>query len=463
MEKEKSTNASRKRIGLSKYVIVGVLVVIVAIAGVATYWLMRPTDTPPSTSVTLTLCGWTGGDSISLKAAADFMELHPNVKIDYLTWAAADYYEKIVSLMLVQPQKADIISVDWGYSRNFATVPFIHDIESFPETAELKSRLSTAALNLFTIDGKLYGLPSFVGEYMCFWNKEDFAKINITEPPTTWAGLMEAMVKFKQEGIYDKPLMPGFTATVWYGAQVDWVMLTANIGGKDAKLFGPGPDYEPLFLNSSSPGYKAAQLMVDMKQKYDLLDPAAMESTVTEQKNAAMAGLIPFVLRASSHDVDDLNGNKSQTQGQWDIFPAPDAGWNIVRGAYYALTTNLMTKKDANTQKWAWEFLKFIGGPAYSKLSYMSKLEGFGWKELWNDPEIVAQTQKYCSVDLLQQVQATSVPVSTVASVYDSVFFPEWRLTSSVWLQDAMNGKKTLDEALQGIADMTANLVDKYS
>jgi raffinose/stachyose/melibiose transport system substrate-binding protein len=90
--------------------------------------------------------------------------------------------------------------------------------------------LGQAAVKLYQVDGKQYGIPyntSMVG----FWyNKDLFAKAGIAAPPATWDELLQDVQKLKDAGITPIAVGAGdkWPAHFWYS------YLMVRLGGADA-------------------------------------------------------------------------------------------------------------------------------------------------------------------------------------------------------------------------------------
>ncbi|GAB3809998.1 extracellular solute-binding protein [Micromonospora zhanjiangensis] len=87
-----------------------------------------------------------------------------------------------------------------------------------------------AATKPFTIDGKIYGVPFDTGMIGFWYNKDLFAKANITAPPTTWAELLDTVRKIKAAGITPVSLAG---KAKWPGHYY-WAYLAMRIGGLGA-------------------------------------------------------------------------------------------------------------------------------------------------------------------------------------------------------------------------------------
>jgi len=85
-------------------------------------------------------------------------------------------------------------------------------------TDETKSALGEATLSAFSIDGKVYGMPSAVLPGGIYYSKDLFEQAGITETPTTMDELSDAVDKLKAAGI--EPIALGakdaWPAAHWY-------------------------------------------------------------------------------------------------------------------------------------------------------------------------------------------------------------------------------------------------------
>ncbi|MFG1914799.1 extracellular solute-binding protein [Micromonospora sp. NPDC048898] len=90
--------------------------------------------------------------------------------------------------------------------------------------------LLPAAMEPYTIDGKIYGVPFDIGMVGFWYNKDLFTRAGITAAPTTWTGLLDAVRKLKGAGITPIAL----AGKDKWPAHFYWSYLAMRIGGKDA-------------------------------------------------------------------------------------------------------------------------------------------------------------------------------------------------------------------------------------
>jgi raffinose/stachyose/melibiose transport system substrate-binding protein len=95
------------------------------------------------------------------------------------------------------------------------------------DVKSLTDGMLPAALQPFTIDGKIYGIPFDIGMVGFWYNKDLFAAAGVTAPPTTWSGLLDTIRKLKAAGTVPIALAG---KEKWPGHYY-WAYLAMRIGG----------------------------------------------------------------------------------------------------------------------------------------------------------------------------------------------------------------------------------------
>ncbi|MET8087388.1 extracellular solute-binding protein [Micromonospora sp. NPDC005194] len=98
------------------------------------------------------------------------------------------------------------------------------------DVKDLVSGILPAAMQPYTIDGKIYGIPFDIGMVGFWYNKDLFARAGITEPPTTWTGVLDAVRKLKTAGITPVAI----AGKDKWPAHFYWSYLAMRIGGVGA-------------------------------------------------------------------------------------------------------------------------------------------------------------------------------------------------------------------------------------
>ena len=97
--------------------------------------------------------------------------------------------------------------------------------------AAWKARFVPAAVQAYTINGKVYGVPMHTAQVGFFYNKDLFAKAGVDASSIkTWDDLLGAVKKLQAAGI--TPIITG-GADKW-PVHFYWSHLAMRIGGKEA-------------------------------------------------------------------------------------------------------------------------------------------------------------------------------------------------------------------------------------
>ncbi len=201
----------------------------------------------------------------------EFEKAHTGVDISF-EYLANEAYKQKLSTLLQSDQKPDLI-YSWagGVLAQQAEAGVLQDIDAMM-TPEWADSLSAASLAAFTIDGKVYGIPTNANEIV-FWTNTDLAaKAGIDLGAIkTWDDFLAGVKKAKEAGI--TPIVVGgkdkWPLHFYYG------YLMVRDAGKDgltAAMAGEGDGF------AAAPFVKAGE---DFKALLDLqpFQPGFMDTT----------------------------------------------------------------------------------------------------------------------------------------------------------------------------------------
>ncbi|HET6548791.1 MAG TPA: extracellular solute-binding protein [Solirubrobacter sp.] len=253
-------------------------------------------------------------------AADQYMASHPNVKINITVLENEAFKTKLTTNM--QSGNVPDMFQSWGGGtlKEQADAGLVKDISE--PTSSWIDQLNPAAVGLYQVDDKQYGIPFNLGMVGIWYRKSLFKKAGIDAPPQTWSEFLDDVGKLKQAGI--TPLAVGMKDK-WPG-MFWWANLSLRIAGKDA-LAQAGEDG-----SFDSPGFVKAgeelKRLIDMKPFQDghlaaPWDGAGGEAAQIGNGRAAMDLMgqwAPATFAANTKDkgvLDDLG---------WFPFPAVDGG-----------------------------------------------------------------------------------------------------------------------------------------
>jgi raffinose/stachyose/melibiose transport system substrate-binding protein len=158
------------------------------------------------------------GQAFIKEAVAEYMEEHPNVKIDVTFLENALLKDKVSNDM--QANDPPDLFQGWGGGTLAQQVDagLVRPIDD--EIADVKDQVNAAGLSMTQVDGMQYGLPYNLGAVGIWYNKDLFEQAGIDAPPATWEELLADVQTFKEAGIVPISLAAGaadtWTSMFWF-------------------------------------------------------------------------------------------------------------------------------------------------------------------------------------------------------------------------------------------------------
>jgi ABC-type glycerol-3-phosphate transport system substrate-binding protein len=213
---------------------------------------------------------------------------------------------------------ADATDVDWSRVGQLGKLNWFYPMEKYVDTKSLTSDMPQLAS--FTIGGHVIGIPFDASFLVTTVNKKLFTKAGVTKMPTTIDQYTQDLKQVKAKGGVQYPLNIPFAAAE--GLSTYWYQTTAAFGG--TILDGQG---KPQFATPDSPGYKAAQWMVDAL-KQGLVPPGNINVSDSQGQQTLMAqGQVASTFGDYSGNVGSIYDvpASSKVVHQVDYLPTPGA------------------------------------------------------------------------------------------------------------------------------------------
>ncbi|MFS0612225.1 ABC transporter substrate-binding protein [Lederbergia ruris] len=293
------------------------------------------------------------------KMVKDYEAENPNIKIK-LQEVPQDQIDQKLQTMIAGGNVPDVWSANWADS-GFATyqglgalLDLTPYIEKDPDAVE---GIDEKLLDIYTIDGKKYGVPILsMGSYI-FYNKELFDEAGLEYPPTDWDD---------KSWNYDKMIEYAKKLTKNIGDKNEQVfgLLNTNHGNRDAWLWGgdlfkkeayeTGDIGEPNVLDD--PANRQA-----IQAHYDLIHKHKVSPTQSQQDAISQIGS-PFLTGRVAMVIDGGWGVRSYqpAEFQWGVAPIPYTV-DDRRIPMYVDPWNISAKSKHPDE--AWEFIKFLIDP----------------------------------------------------------------------------------------------------
>lgn len=438
--------------------VVGAAVAAAAVGGIGYYLGTRraagPTAPMPE-KVKLYFTGWTY-DVAKVQQNIAIFEWWtaqrpdiPDVKIEYAHTAFGGFAEWMAArFMAGTPVDVTYSSDHW--LAKWADAEWIVPIDKYkPEIRDYLQYFDPLGKEALVYKDGMYGLP-YYSDIMVLVHNFKMCEAAGVEVPETWEDLTDAALKIKQKGICEYPIQLTLKATPW----LEEVMfaMTYSRGGKffDENLepiFGPGTEL-----------YESVKWIYDALHKHKILSPATLESTVLEAKEGMKSGEHAFSILAGYY-MGEINAfGISRTAGQCDVAFMPGkthetVGW--VR--FYAMGKSAV---DRGVVDVAYKFIEFLGGrtDVYEEGKYewvvakrwaVENLLGFAILPLWEDEDVKKAFSKAMNVEVYKNQRQK-------AHLKQGIFEPwyaDWLPTFRKEIQDAVAGRKSIEDALDTAAN----------
>ena len=367
--------------------------------------------------------------------ASEF-EAATGIHVDLQTLSWDDIRPKLVTALIAGTAPADVTEFDWSWTGQFAAADWYVDLSSAIDD-ETKSDIKGSSL--FTIDGKLLGVPYTNDFRVMLVNKKHFADAGITDMPKTLDDLVADAKAIKAKGITQYPI--GLPLSTTEGASTSWYLLTKAFGGD---LFDK--DFKPLFLTPDSAGYKAmafeAQLLKD-----GLVDPASTglkDSQIND--NYFAKGLVSIMISGEPGRLGQYaDPAQSQVAGQVEAILVPTASGTT---RSYGLLEALAVPKVSQNQDAAIAFIKWFTSKDFQIENYAngvlptrtSALEDLNKAGKLNSGDALVEESKF-----VEPLFAQGTPT----------WYPQFSSAVNTAINAVAKGQVTVDQAMQNIADAT--------
>lgn len=311
-------------------------------------------------------------------------------------------------------------------------------------TEEMKKDILAQPMQSVMYKGKIYGTPQFLSCQTGYYNTKLFeeAGLDPDNPPETFEEFIEANKKLANPDAGQ------------YGFSVSW--------GEHGNLFlsfaqwtqlagGDVLDDNGMPVFNSPAGKKALQAMADGIQE-GWIDPgSASYSDTFLALQPFLAGSIgmEFHWPPVWNQVNDAD--ESRVAGDIKMFLVP--GWSdgkksaCIDGSMGWVMSTYSENKDA-----AWEFMKWAADFRAQKSMNLNT----GWlpvtQSVFDDSDVNAS----------ELVQHYAEQVKYPGKRYGSPFYQEMAKAMAPHLQDAINGKISVDEGLAGAEEAAKEIAEKY-
>ena len=362
---------------------------------------------------------------------------NPGVKVE-VQYLENEAYKKKLTTLLQSSDKPNII-YSWagGVLREQVKAGVIEDLTGVMDGA-WKERFVPAAVQAYTVNNKIYGVPMHTSQVGFFYNKDLFAKAGVDATTIkSWDDLLGAVKKLQAAGI--TPIITG-GADKW-PIHFYWSHLAIRIGGKDAfeaALRGEGKGFADTTFVKAGETFKQ---LVDLKP----FQPGFLGVTYPQSAGqfgdgkGAMMLMLNGLLNSMRANSADKRGIPEDKLG-WFAFPTVSGGKGDPSDTLGGLNGWLVTK---GSPKETVDFLRFFSEPENQRIAAE---RGFYIP-------VVKGTQDAIKHPILRQL-AENVANSKYHQIfYDQMLGPSVGAVVNDISADLAGGRIKPEEAAQAVQD----------
>ncbi|MEQ5777514.1 sugar ABC transporter substrate-binding protein [Thalassospira sp. NFXS8] len=368
------------------------------------------------------------------KEMTDQFTAETGVALESQTLGWDEIHTKIVTSMIANTAPASATEVDWSWVGQFGAAGWYSPLnDDFSE--DVVKDVPTS--KIFNYNGKLLALPYNNDFRVLIYNKAQLEKAGVAQPPKTPDELLEAAKAIKAAKIVDYPI--GLPLSATEGTSTTWYLLTKAFGGD---LFDK--DFNPLFLDPNSGGYKALNFEVQAL-KDGLIDPSATGLKDVDVQELFKSGKVTFDVAGWAGNLS-VYADPSKSQVADDVSAAlmpSTTGTTRTIGLPEAIGIPV-SAENADAAK---AFIKWMLKPETQINSYNS---------LGNLPprlSVLKQLEEEGKLTNGKVLLEQAASVEPLFADGTPGWYPEFSSAVSAAINQAAKGQVSVEDALQQIAD----------
>jgi len=349
---------------------------------------------------------WDGPPLIGIREQAliPFDDAYPDCKLDFISVPGGGYNDKLLT-MLAANEAPDVFIIRIGQLPEFLSKDLLVDLKPYIDADDYDlSQFPDLAIEAYTHEGGIYGVPDNVASIALFYNQDMFEEAGAMMPTAQWDDPEWTVDDFfsscekltKREG--NRTTQYAYDVSSWDKIWQIWV-----------RIFGGQIVDDPFFptecVLNEPPAVEALQCVVDLRCEPGFAPrPAAMADSGSG--TLMQPGRLAMFQSGSWSFPNYRNGDFNVALGH---FPAGKGG-----RANYVFYYPLVVPKTTEAPECAWNLLKFFNGPAMETIIKEGGLQGttFAAQEEWFVTDPLPPANKHVMLDAARHFVAPD-PVLT--------------------------------------------------
>ncbi|QBD74655.1 sugar ABC transporter substrate-binding protein [Ktedonosporobacter rubrisoli] len=305
------------------------------------------------------------------KSIDEFEKQHPNIEVTIQQTEYDQYWQKL-DTEIVAGAAPDVFWSDLTYFPHYAMQGQIMDVTPLIQKDHLDlSIYYPSLLNLYTYQGKYYGLPKDWDTIALFYNKAIFKKMGITVPnelswnPTDGGSFLKLCQQLTLDKNGHHADQAGFDANAisQYGfvsANLDqemyWNYIAMNGGKFMDKAYGQHFEY------NQPPSVQALQFLVDLILKWHVSPSASETNNSGDAVTQLFARGKAAMIQTGSWNVAYLSKQVNFPFGVIELPAGPKGRISVLNGLSDSINARTPHPQEA------WELFKWLASPESQRI-----------------------------------------------------------------------------------------------
>jgi multiple sugar transport system substrate-binding protein len=371
--------------------------------------------------------------NINPKIFAVFEKDNPNIKIVYEqepSGGANSTHDKEVTMLAAKDGSIDVFVTDVIWPPELGAAGWLEPLNSAFPASEQKKHIA-AMIDAQTVGGKVYGVP-YLNDIGHLFYRKDLLQNAGMQVPELWQDLVSESQKLQG------PDMIGYIGCFFPDQQLmcNYVEYLWSNNGK----FLDDTGKKTLF--TQKPSVEAVQFMVDLVNKYKVVQPGIVTMGLDDGRVIFSEGRAVFHRNWNYAYALSQNGAESKIKGKVgsSVIPRFANGPHTTCLGGWSFSVNAFSKHKAEAVKVA----LFLGGPVAQKMRALSSEITPTIVSLLADPDVTKKYPEYLSWQK-EADKAMARPKSPFYTQLSDIFQRE--------LQNALLENKTPEKAMKDAAD----------
>lgn len=257
------------------------------------------------------------------------------VRCDAISWGDA-HSKYLTSIAGGVAPDIGTMGLTWG--TEFGNLNAMVDLKArySSEIADIKESVFKGLWNSVEYNGKVYGIPFDMTEYVLYYRKD-----MVKNPPATWEELKALLVELNKSG----------KGMIFDWGSISWIGYSSFLWQAGGNFYNK--DYTEIEIDSPQ-AVLAMNFFADLYKKY------GVPKTKIPLEQGMRTGDFPLAI-SGNWKIDDLKVSAPEIYGKWSIatLPKGPGGRNttFIGGRVIGIFEQSKNKESA------WQFIKFLSSP----------------------------------------------------------------------------------------------------